>query len=71
MKPANFNLNSEMFIPKHDQSLLNLGPKYSPTNKHLPFMAIITSTQSCAVGLEYNCKENEAETLRQNVSMQY
>ena len=69
MKPANFNLNSEMFIPKHDQSLLNLGPKYSPTNKHLPFMAIITSTQSCAVALEYNCKENEAETLRQNVSM--
>lgn len=69
MKPATFNPNSEMFTPKHYQSLLNLGPNYPPTNKHLLYMDIITSTQSCALGLEYNRKENEAETLRQNVSM--
>ena len=39
-----------------------------PTNKNLPFMDIITSTESCALDMEHNHKENEAETLRQNVS---
>ena len=29
---------------------------------------IITSTESCALDMKYNHKENEAETLRQNVS---
>ena len=38
-----------------------------PTNKNL-FMDIITSTESCALDMEHNHKENEAETLRQNVS---
>ena len=31
-------------------------------------MDIITSTESCALDMEHNLKENEAETLRQNVS---
>ena len=31
-------------------------------------MDIITSTDSCALDMEHNHKENEAETLRQNVS---
>ena len=31
-------------------------------------MDIITSTESCALDMEHNHKENEAETLRQNVS---
>ena len=39
-----------------------------PTNKNLPFMDIITSAESCALDMEHNHKENEAETLRQNVS---
>ena len=39
-----------------------------PTNKNLPFMDIITSSESCALNMEHNHKENEAETLRKNVS---
>ena len=39
-----------------------------PTNKNLPFMDIITSTESCALDMEQNHKEIQAETLRQNVS---
>ena len=31
-------------------------------------MDIITSTESCALNMGHNHKENEAETLRQNVS---
>ena len=31
-------------------------------------MDIIRSTESCALDMEHNHKENEAETLRQNVS---
>ena len=39
-----------------------------PANKNLPFMDIITSTESCALDMEQNHKEDEAESLRQNVS---
>ena len=39
-----------------------------PTNKNLPFLDIITSSESCALNMEHNHKENEAETLRKNVS---
>ena len=39
-----------------------------PANKNLPFMDIITSTESCALNIEQTHKENEAEALRQNVS---
>ena len=42
--------------------------KFVPTDKNLPFMDIITSTKSCALDMEHNHEENEAETLRQNVS---
>ena len=31
-------------------------------------MDIITSTESCAFDMEHNHKENEVETLKQNVS---
>ena len=37
-------------------------------NKNLPLMDIITSTESRALDMEHNHKENEAETLGQNVS---
>ena len=39
-----------------------------PMNKNLPFIDIITLTESCALDMEHNHKENEAESLRQNVS---
>ena len=67
IKPVILNLTNEE-IPEHYESLLNLGSKFVPTNKNLPFMDIITSTKSCALDMEHNHKENEAETLRQNVS---
>ena len=67
IKPAILNLTKEG-IPKHCESLFNLGPKLVPTNKNLPFMDIITSTESCALHMEHNHKENEAETLRRKVS---
>ena len=50
------------------ESLLNLGLKFVPTNRNLPFMDTITSAKSCALDMEYNHEEHEAETLRQNVS---
>ena len=31
-------------------------------------MDIITSTESCAFDMEHNHKENEAETVKQNVN---
>ena len=61
------NLTNEE-IPKHYKSLLNLGQKFAPANKNLPLMDIITSTESCTLDMEQNHKENEAETLGQNVS---
>ena len=38
-----------------------------PTNTNLPFMDMITSTESCVLNVKHNAKENEAETLRQCV----
>ena len=67
IKPAILNRTKEEIL-KHYQSLLNLGPKFVPTNKNLPFMDIITTTESCALDMEHKHKENEVETLRQNVS---
>ena len=37
-------------------------------NKNLPFTDMITLTEFCALDMEYNHKENEAETLVPNVS---
>ena len=67
IKPAILNLTNEE-IPKHYESLINLGPKFVSTNKKLPFMDIITSTESCALDMEQNHKENEAKTLGRSVS---
>ena len=67
IKPAILNLTKEK-IPKHYEYLINLGPKFVPTSKNLPFMDIITSTQSCALDMEHNHREHQAETVRQNVS---
>ena len=70
IKPAILNLTKEE-IPKHYESLLNLGPTFVPIDLNLPFMIIITSTKSRALNMDqliFNHKEIEAETLRQNVS---
>ena len=67
IKPAILNPTSEE-IPKHYESFLNIRPKFVPTEKNLQFMDKITSTESCTLNMEYNHKENESETIRQNVS---
>ena len=57
IKPAILNLTKEG-IPRHCESLLNLRPKFVPTNKTLPFLEIISSTESCALDNEDIHKEN-------------
>ena len=57
MKPAILNLTRKE-IPKNYEFLLNFGPLFAPTNRNLPFMDITTSTESCAIDIEYNRKEN-------------
>jgi len=47
--------------------LLNLGPKFVPVKQKVPFMDIITSTETAAVELDKK-KIFESETLRQQVS---
>ena len=48
--------------------LLNLGPKFVSVLQKVPFMDIITSTETAAVELDKNNKIFESETLRQQVS---
>ena len=52
-----------MAMLKH-KMLLKTVPKF---DQNIPFMDI-TSTESKALNMEHNHKENEAETIRQNVS---
>ena len=54
-------------LPQHHQDLLNLGPKFVPTNKRIPYMDIISTTESSALKLEYDKKIETAQTLRMNV----
>ena len=46
----------------HQTSLLKLGPKSVPTQKRIPYMEIITATESVALNLEYHNKEANAES---------
>ena len=39
--------------------------------KNVPSMDIITSTESCALDIDHNHKDNDTETLRQNVEIFY
>ena len=66
VKPSIINLMN-IALADHKTSLLNLGPKFVPTRKRIPFMEIITATESVALNLEYHNKEADAESLCQNV----
>ena len=62
LKPAVLNLINQE-IPQHHLELLNLGSKFVPSNKKLPFMDIVNATEICALSFE---KENQivnAESL--------
>ena len=67
LKPPVLNLTNHE-LPKHHLDLLNLGPKFVPTTRDLPFMDIVTSTEICALGLERDQKVEIAESLRQKVN---
>ena len=54
-------------IPKEQENLLRLGPKFVPATTKIPYMDIITATEASALKLEYNKKEKEGQTLRQDV----
>ena len=66
LKPSIINF-TDIALRDHQTSLLNLGPKFVPTEKKIPFMEIITTTKSVAFNLEYHNKEADVESLRQNV----
>ena len=52
VKPSIINL-TDIALTDHQTSLLNLGPKFVPTEKKIPFMEIITATESVALNLEF------------------
>ena len=66
VKPSIINL-TDIALTDHQTSLLNLGPEFVPTEKKIPFIEIITATESVALNLEYHNKEADAESLCQNV----
>ena len=57
----------DIALTDHRTSLLNLGPKFVSTEKRIPFIEIITATESVALNLEYHYKEADDESLPQNV----
>ena len=68
LKPSIINL-TDIALTDHQTSLSNLGPKFVPTEKKIPFMEIITTTESVSLNLKYHNKEADAESLRQNVCL--
>ena len=67
LKPAVLNLTNQE-IPQHHLELLNLEPKFVPSNKKLPFMDIVNATEICALSLEKENQTENAKLLRQNIS---
>ena len=51
LKPAALKLTNQ-WITQHYLELLNLGPKFVPSNKKLPFMDIVIATEICALNLQ-------------------
>ena len=67
LKPAVLNLTKQE-IPRHQLELLNVGPKFVPSNKKPPFMDIVNATEICALSLEKGKQIETAELLRQKIS---
>ena len=59
LKPALLSFTNQE-ISQHHLELLNLGPKFVPSNKKLPFMDIVNATELCALSLE---KENQIKKV--------
>ena len=68
VKEGIVNLTGEE-LDENKIKLLNLGPKFVPTeNRKRPYMDIIQTTEICALDLEHKRKISIAESLRQNIS---
>ena len=70
LKLAVLNLTKQE-IPQRDLELLNLGPKFLPNNKKLPFMDILNATEICRLSLDKENHIENAELLRQQISNAY
>ncbi|MBY0580672.1 MAG: hypothetical protein K2P53_03190, partial [Rickettsiales bacterium] len=66
MKEVTLNLCTDN-IPTHHKKLLNLGPKFVPIPKKVPYMDIISITEAAALKLKYSNKNTDANKLRQDV----
>ena len=66
VKPGVINLCDDE-IKDTQRDVLNLGPKFVPRQKEIPFMDIVAKTESAALKLEYSKKTEEAQDLRKNV----
>ena len=67
IKQAVINL-TDTELTEEQKSLLNLGLNFVPATKRIPFMDIISATETCAINLENSSKETDAEFLRQKIS---
>ena len=66
VKEPVLNLASDE-IPSNQMELLKLGPKFVPNEKCIPYMDIISTTESSALKLEYSKKIVEAQNLRKDI----
>ena len=66
VKEPILNLASDE-IPEHHRELLTLGPKFVPHAKCIPYMDIVSTTESSALKLEYGKRISEAQNLRRDV----
>ena len=67
LKPALLSFTNQE-ISQHHLELLNLGPKFVPSNKKLPFMDIVNATELCALSLEKENQIKKVELFWQKIS---
>ena len=58
---------TQLQLPDHQRSLLELGPNFVPTVTRIPFIDIVSTSECSALKLEYNNKTELAQTLRKDV----
>ena len=67
IKTTTLNLCNDT-IPGHHRELLDLGPKFVPIRPKIPYMDIISKTESTALKIKYDKKqETTSMKLRQDV----
>ena len=67
VKPVTLNLCNQP-IPEHHRDLLNLGPKFVPIKPRIPYMDIISKTESTALKIKYETKDDTIPMkLRQDI----